>query len=100
MLVAVAALHFTCLAFWPKRELDPYNLSDFYPLSVFRQRLPKPYQLAVTGAYVAGFAWLWPRLARARVKLPWLVLAGLAFAVLSNLQHGFRNGLDFPTATS
>jgi hypothetical protein len=100
MLAAVLALHFTALAFWPKPQLDPWNLSDFYPLSVFKLRWPKPYQLGVTLAYVGCFAWAWPRLSRGRVKLGWLVAGGVAFAVLSNLQHGFRFGLDFPTATS
>jgi hypothetical protein len=100
LLVAVLALHFAALAHYPKEQLDPYRLSDFYPLSVFVFRAPKLYQLGVTLALGGCFAWAWPRLSRARVKLGWLVLAGLAFAVLSNLQHGVRFGLDFPTATS
>ncbi len=100
MLAAVAALHFAALAHCPKAQLDPWNLSDFYPFSVFRLRWPKPYQLGVTLAYVVAFVWSWPRLSRGQVKLGWVVAAGVAFATLSSLQHGFRNGLDFPTATS
>jgi len=100
MVVAVLALHFTCLAFWPKPELDPHNLSDFYPLSVFRLRLPKPYQLGVAAVFAVVFAAAWPSLARDRAKLSWTIVGGLAFAVLSSLLHGFRFGLDYPTATS
>jgi len=100
MLAGVAALHFAALVHCTPQELDPYRLSAFYPLSVFVWRLPKFYQLGITLAYVGVFAWAWPRLSRGQVKLSWLVLAGLAFAVLSNLQHGVRYGLDFPTATS
>src|SRR5882724_837804 len=100
MVLAVLALHFTCLAFWPKPELDPYSLSDFYPLSVFRLRLPQPYQLGVAVVFGALFAALWPSLSRDGVKLRWTIACGLAFAVLSSLLHGFRFGLDYPTATS
>jgi hypothetical protein len=100
MAVAVLALHFTALACWPKPELDPYNLSDFYPLSVFRLRLPQPYQVGVAGVLGIVFVAVWPRLSRDGTKLWWTVAGGLAFAVLSNLLHGFRFGLDFPTATS
>jgi hypothetical protein len=95
----IAALHFTCLRFYPKPELDRFNLSDFYPFSVFRLRLPKPYQLGIGLVYLLSFGWAWSRLSHARPKL-WLVLgAGLGLAVLSNLLHGLRFGLDFPTAT-
>lgn len=97
MALAVGALHFAALAHCPRAELDALQLSDFYPLSVFRFRWPRPYQLAIASVYLAGFAWLWPRLARA--PLAALVAAGLAFAVLSNSLHGARYGLDFPTAT-
>jgi hypothetical protein len=100
MLAAVTALHLAALVHCTPRELDPYRLSDFYPLSVFVWRRPLVYQVGVTIAYAAGFVWAWPRLSRGRVQLVWLVLAGLAFAILSNLQHGVRYGLDFPTATS
>lgn len=94
----VLALHYTCLGFWPKSGLDPWNLSDFYPLSVFRFRKPHLYQLAIAVGFVATYALAWPRLVRSR-GLAWPIMAGLAFAVLSNLLHGVRFGLDFPTAT-
>lgn len=94
----VLALHFTCLWLWPKSGLDPWNLSDFYPLSVFRFRKPQLYQLAIAAGFVAAYALAWPRLLRAR-GVAWPVLAGLGFAVSSNLLHGVRFGLDFPTAT-
>jgi len=100
MLAVVLALHFAALAHFPKEQLDPYRLSDFYPLSVFVSRTPRLYQLGVTAALGGCFAWAWPRLSRGQVTLGWLVLVGLVFAVLSNLQHGVRFGLDFPTATS
>lgn len=100
LLGAVLALHFTALAAWPKPELDALDLSDFYPLSVFRFRLPTPYQVGLMAAYAGLFLWLWPRLARGKPPLAILIAAGLAFAVLSNLAHGFRYGLDFPTATN
>lgn len=100
MLAAVLGLHFAALAHYPKEQLDPFRLSDFYPLSVFVFRTPRLYQLGATLALAGCFAWAWPRLSREQVKLGWGVLAGLAFAVLSNLQHGVRFGLDFPTATS
>jgi hypothetical protein len=99
MVGAVMALHFTCLWFFPKAELDPYRLSDFYPLSVFKLRWPRPYQLGIAALYAAAFFGAWPRLSRTR-SLPWLLVSALGFAVLSNLLHGFRNGLDFPTATT
>jgi len=100
MLAAVAGLHFAALAHCAKPELDPYHLSDFYPLSVFRLRWPKPYQLGIAVLYVGCFAWSWPRLSRGKLKLGWIIAAGVGFAVLSNLLHGLRYGLDYPTATS
>lgn len=98
LLATVLALHFTCLALWPKSGLDPYNLSDFYPLSVFKLRLPKPYQLGVGALLAFCFGLSWPKLS-GTPRLGWVLLAGLSFAVLSNLLHGFRFGLDYPTAT-
>lgn len=100
MSLAVLALHFACLHFYPKAELDPYKLSDFYPLSVFTLRLPQPYQLGLAAGYLGGFALLWPWLSRRNVPLRVTLVAALGFAVLSNFLHGFRYGLDFPTATS
>ncbi|MDF3070121.1 MAG: hypothetical protein K0R38_5722 [Polyangiaceae bacterium] len=96
----VVALHFLCLHFFPKSELDPLELSDFYPLSVFRWRLPKPYQLGIAAAYAAMFAMTWWRFGSRKLSSPALLVLGFTFAVLSNLLHGFRYGLDFPTATS
>ena len=99
MVVAVLALHFTCLAFWPREQLDPYHLSDFYPFSVFRLRLPKAYQLGVAAVFGLVFAAAWPRLSRDGTKLRVTIAFGVLFAVLSSLLHGFRFGLDYPTAT-
>lgn len=98
MALAIGSLHFAALAHCPKPELDRLNLSDFYPMSVFRLRWPKPYQLGLAAGYIAAFSWLWSRLARA--PLGRVFVAGLLFAVLSNALHGVRYGLDFPTATS
>ncbi len=98
MALAIGALHFAALAHCPKPELDRLNLSDFYPMSVFRLRWPKPYQLALAAGYIGAFSWLWSRLASA--PLGRVFVSGLLFAVLSNGLHGVRYGLDFPTATS
>jgi hypothetical protein len=75
MLVAVAALHWGCLALISKDQLDPMGLSDFYPLSVFRRRTPGVGQLGVAALYGACLAWAWPRLSALDVRLRW-VLAG------------------------
>lgn len=100
MVVVVLALHFACLWFFPKPELDPMNLSDFYPLSVFRARWPKPYQWGIAAGYGAFFSLVWWRFGHRAACVPILVAAGLGCAVLSSLLHGFRFGLDFPTATT
>lgn len=99
-LAGLAALHWGCLALVTKAQLDPMELSDFYPMSVFKLRLPKLYQLGFGVVYAGAVGWLWPRLAGPRRGLYLYVLGGLSLAVLSNLLHGFRFGLDFPTATS
>ena len=39
MLGAIAVLHYACLSVYPKKELDVYKISDFYPL----QRLQLPH---------------------------------------------------------
>jgi hypothetical protein len=99
MLAVVVGLHYLCLAFYPKRVLDPFNISDFYPLSVFKFRWPMPYQLGI--AMIAAFTlrWLWPRLSAPRVSI-WSAFAGvLLVCVLANLVYGWRYGIDFPTAT-
>lgn len=100
MLALVAMLHWGCLALISKEKLDPYELSDFYPLSVFRWRLPQPYQLTTALVFAAWVGWAWSRLSRPGARLAVTLLVGLSFAVLSNLLHGVRFGLDYPTATS
>jgi hypothetical protein len=94
----VVGLHALCLYFYPKPQLDVFNLSDFYPLSVFRFRRPQPYQIALALVLVAGFVALWRRASQPG-QLPLVLAAGLLVAVLSNGLHGARFGLDYPTAT-
>jgi hypothetical protein len=100
LLGALAALHWGALALISKDDLDPMGLSDFYPISVFKLRTPQLYQLGVVALLAGCVAWLWPRLARRGVRLSWVLMSGIAFAVLSNGLHGIRYGLDFPTATN
>lgn len=99
-LAAVLILHSLCLAAYPREDLDPWNLSDFYPLSVFKFRTPLPYQVGLALLGFAAFVWLWPRLSRPRPALAVVFLAALSLSLLSNLLHGFRYGIDYPTATS
>jgi hypothetical protein len=95
----VIALHALCLHFYPKPQLDVFGLSDFYPLSVFRFRRPRPYQVALALLLVAAFVAVWRRASLPR-QLPLALAVGLAVMVISNGLHGVRLGLDFPTATS
>jgi len=95
----ILTLHNLCLAFYPKAELDLYGLSDFYPLSVFQFRLPTPSQVALGGIFIGLFVWLQPRLSRRDTRLSYLFLAGLAFALISNLLQGWQRGIVYPTAT-
>lgn len=100
MLALAAALHWGVLSLAGKERLDPYDLSDFYPLSVFRWRVPQAYQLGLVFLYGAAVALLWKWLSKPAAPLALLLMAGLGLSVLSNLLHGVRFGLDFPTATS
>ena len=99
-LAAVVALHALCLHFFARADLDPYHLSDFYPLSVFEFRRPSALQLGWAVVCEAAFVVAWRRLVAKRVSLAWLFGVALGCAVLSNLLHGWRYGIDYPTATS
>ncbi len=93
------ALHYLCLALYPKAELDVYGISDFYPLSVFNFRIPRLEQL-LGAAGLGLFFWrLWPRLGGKAQPLWLLIYGGLSLAFFSNLLHGWRYGIDYPTAT-
>jgi hypothetical protein len=100
LLGCIALLHFVCLRLYPKSELDIYDLSDFYPLSVFRFRKPSWPELALALATEALFVGLWRGLSSRRASLAVLFCASLLLAVSSNLLHGWRYGIDYPTATS
>jgi hypothetical protein len=96
MLGVVALLHVLCLHFYPKKQLDIWNLSDYWPLSVFRARLPNGWQWAAAGATVGLYATLRRRMQEASASWQFLVAFGLV--VLASLTHGIQFGLDFPTA--
>lgn len=99
LLGGVGVLHVLCLHFFAKALRDPWDLSDFYPLSVFKFRRPSSIQLAGAGALLGAFVALSRTLSRRRLSLGWLVVVGVALAVGSNLLHGWRYGIDYPTAT-
>ncbi|HEY3664482.1 MAG TPA: hypothetical protein VGL19_00735 [Polyangiaceae bacterium] len=99
-LAGVALLHVSCLHWVSKDDIDPWGLSDFYPLSVFKFRTPQPLQLAWALVYEATFVGLYFKLTRKPVALCWVIAVALLFAVQSNLLHGWRYGIDYPTATS
>jgi hypothetical protein len=96
----IACLHFACLHWWARAELDPYDLSDFYPLSVFKLRRPSLAQLGFALLCEGAFLVAWRRISRRLTPLAGLFAIALSFAVLSNLLHGWRYGIDYPTATS
>jgi hypothetical protein len=93
----VGLLHALCLHYFPKGQMDPWGLSDFWPLSVFTLRVPAwwawGWALAAAGLYAAAR----PALERRDRLAPHLAFA-LALVVLSNLTQGFQWGLDYPTA--
>lgn len=96
---AILALHYTCLYFFPKAELDVYDISDFYPLSVFNFRRTFLAWHWVGAGLLALACWVAaPWLSRPRAfLLVWAFAFGLAFS--SNLIHGWTFGIDYPTAT-
>ena len=100
LVLTVAGLHFACFHWAARAELDPYNLSDFYPLSVFKLRHPSLAQLGFALVCEGAFLVAWQRFERKAVSLAFLFVVALSFAVLSNLLHGWRYGIDYPTATS
>lgn len=98
LLAVFVSLHFACLHYYPKPELDPWGLSDFYPLSVFKSRLPALWVFAPL-VMAAGLAWYaYKVLSEHQRGLFWLLGMAFALVLLSNLFHGFQFGLDYPTA--
>jgi hypothetical protein len=100
LVAGVGLLHFACLRFVSKDDIDPWDLSDFYPLSVFKFRTPNALQLLWAVVCEGTFVALFLKLTRKPVALFWVFCAALLFAVQSNLLHGWRYGIDYPTATS
>jgi hypothetical protein len=100
LVAGVGLLHFVCLHFVSKDDIDPWDLSDFYPLSVFKFRTPQALQLLWAVLFEATFVALFLRLTRKPVALRWIFGTAVLFAVQSNLLHGWRYGIDYPTATS
>lgn len=100
MVVAVGLLHAACLHFYPKEQLDPWSLSDFYPMSVFKLRVPEPRQI-MTVLLLGSMFYVTRQsvTSGAKPKLAVTVLLGVAFLLLSNLLHGVRYGIDYPTAS-
>ena len=99
MVAGIGLLHVACVRFFAKQERDPWDLSDFYPLSVFKFRRPSLPQLGLAVLVEAAFVVSWRRLTARQAPLVWLFGAGLGLAVLSNLLNGWRFGIDYPTAT-
>jgi hypothetical protein len=100
LVAGVGLLHFVCFRLVSKADIDPWGLSDFYPLSVFKFRTPNALQLLWAVAFEGTFVALFCKLTRKPVTLFWVFGAALLFAVQSNLLHGWRYGIDYPTATS
>ena len=93
-------LHFACLRLVSKDDIDPWGLSDFYPLSVFKFRTPQVSQMLWAVVFEGTFVALFLKLTRKPVALFWVFCVALLFAVQSNWLHGWRYGIDYPTATS
>ncbi|MET0413409.1 MAG: hypothetical protein ABW217_19025 [Polyangiaceae bacterium] len=101
MIVAVGLLHVACLHFYPKPQLDPWGISDFYPMSMFKLRLPDvrdqaPLLFLVLIAYRARrlFTGATP------LRLFWQIFLATGLLVMSNRLQGMRYGLDYPTAST
>jgi hypothetical protein len=97
-LLLLGLLHACCLHYYPKALLDPQNLSDFYPLSVFQFRVPEVWQLGFGLCLVLSLAWVWPRLERIE-STGRIVLIAWGACFLTKLLDGWRFGIDYPTAT-
>jgi len=100
MIVSVGLLHAVCLHFYPKEQLDPWRISDFYPLSMFKLRVPAPSQLAL----VPLMALLFHRIralfaSRTATNILLTIAVGVSWLLLSNLLQGVRHGIDYPTAS-
>ena len=97
LMAVFVGVHLLCLQFYPKPELDPMSLSDFYPMSVFHFRQPAWWSVFPAAASVLVF-WAWQGRAAAepRWTRQWLVIFSLL--LLTTLTLGFQFGLDYPTA--
>jgi len=98
-LVIVVGLHFACLHFYAKADRDPWNLSDFWPLSVFTFRRPLASQAGVAALLVVVYAAAVTRALARPTRLVEACLWAFGLVVLSNLLHGVQLGLDYPTAS-
>jgi hypothetical protein len=100
MVVAVGLLHVACLYFYPKEQLDPWGLSDFYPLSVFKLRVPGEERIVPVLALAITFYGARPLLLPGARMTAWVIVPlGVLWLVASNLLQGLRYGLDYPTAS-
>jgi hypothetical protein len=101
MAVLVGLLHVACLHFFPKADLDPWNLSDFYPLSVFKLRVPELGQLVSLVVLASMFYGARSFFFAGRaVRWPVVLLVGLLLLIVSNTLQGWRYGIDYPTASN
>jgi hypothetical protein len=100
MIVAVGLLHVACLHFYPKEQLDPWGLSDFYPLSVFKLRVPGPGLIGGLLLMIVTFYYTRQLVAAGTMlKLRVLIPLCLLWLVTSNVLQGVLYGLDYPTAS-
>ena len=96
MLGIVAVLHVACLHFYPKKDLDQWGLSDYWPLSVFNARIPQGWEWLAAASTALLYACV-----RRRMQLAsgsWQMLVAFSLVLFASLTHGVQFGLDFPTA--
>jgi len=68
-LARVGLLHFAGFRLVSKDDIDPWGLSDFYPLSVFKFRTPQALQLLWAVVFEGTFVALFLKLTRAVVPV-------------------------------
>jgi hypothetical protein len=95
----VVGLHFVCLHFYAKADRDPWDLSDFWPLSVFTFRRPLAPQVGIAALLVVIYAAAVRRALARPIRLVEACLWAFGLVVVSNLLHGVQLGLDYPTAS-
>jgi hypothetical protein len=98
MLALLLPLHALCLHFYPKADLDPWLLSDYWPMSVFHFCAPKRWDWIWVFATLGLYLGLRKKLQQA--GWAWQLLGAFGLVALSNLIHGWQFGLDFATAGS